>query len=109
MFDQPKPTPRFFKKIRSKVVNNLQIFINKIHIRFEDDQSNSRQPYAAGFTIEHFHAQSTDGDWRPTFLKLQEEISYKVCLSSRFLYARANISFLSRVAHRFEKSGSVLG
>jgi vacuolar protein sorting-associated protein 13A/C len=68
----------FIKKMRMKVVNNVQIFVNNVHIRFEDNISNPRQPYAAGLTIDHFHAQSTDGDWKPTFLKLGEELAHKL-------------------------------
>jgi vacuolar protein sorting-associated protein 13A/C len=35
-------------------------------------------PFAAGLTLDFFHAQSTDGDWKETFVKLQTEIIHKL-------------------------------
>jgi vacuolar protein sorting-associated protein 13A/C len=68
----------FLESLKMKIINNLQIFVDGIHIRYEDDQANPEQPFAFGITLEHFHAQSTDGNWNPTFLKLKEEIQHKL-------------------------------
>jgi vacuolar protein sorting-associated protein 13A/C len=66
----------FVSRLVMKVVDNLQIFIDKIHIRYED-QSSHNVPFAFGITVEHLHAQSTDGDWRPTFLNVGQDIVHK--------------------------------
>ena len=39
------------------VVENLQIEINSVHIRYEDDTSVPGRPFAAGFYLESLAAQ----------------------------------------------------
>jgi hypothetical protein len=43
----------------NRVVDNLQITIREVHIRYEDHESLSR-PFCAGFTFEYLHARSKD-------------------------------------------------
>lgn len=37
-----------------------------------------QRPFCVGLTLESLHAQSTDEDWNPTFLKTNEQIIHKV-------------------------------
>lgn len=83
------------------MVDNLQLFVDKVHIRYEDDRTNPgvcpctfpsavdalticcslcavQRPFCVGITLESLHAQSTDEDWNPTFLKTNEQIIHKV-------------------------------
>ena len=50
-----------------KVVDNLQITIKNIHIRFEDTILNST-PYSFGITLKEFSAHTCDEQWQPVFL-----------------------------------------
>jgi hypothetical protein len=68
----------FLQSLQVKIVNNLQIFVDNVHIRYEDDLANPDQPFAFGITLEHFHAQSTDSNWNATFLKLKEDLQHKL-------------------------------
>jgi hypothetical protein len=86
------------------VVDNLQLFVDKVHIRYEDDRTNPgvcpctfpsavdalticcslcavQRPFCVGITLESLHAQSTDEDWNPTFLKTNEQIIHKVAFA----------------------------
>jgi hypothetical protein len=50
------------------VVENLQIQINNVHIRYEDDISYPGRPFAAGFYLESLAAHTCDESWNPRFV-----------------------------------------
>ena len=50
------------------VVENLQIEINSVHIRYEDDISVPGRPFACGFYLESLAAQTCDETWNPKFV-----------------------------------------
>ncbi|TFY80723.1 hypothetical protein EWM64_g3289 [Hericium alpestre] len=53
----------------AKIVNNLQITIKNIHIRYEDKLSVPDHPFAAGITLAGFSAVSVDENWMPAFIE----------------------------------------
>jgi vacuolar protein sorting-associated protein 13A/C len=65
----------------TKVVDNVQINIKNIHVRYEDgtntpDVSSAKEnpaeikhPFAAGITVDEFKAVSTDGNWLEAFIQ----------------------------------------
>ncbi|CAG8531072.1 22393_t:CDS:10, partial [Racocetra persica] len=63
----------FINKLVTKIVDNLQISINNIHIRYEDKLSDPGHPFAVGLTLSEFSAISTNSNWEPTFI--EEETS----------------------------------
>jgi len=83
----------------AKVVTNLQIFIDKIHVRYEDDTTHpgvplfppllimivlSQNPFVYGMTLESLYAQSTDFGWNPTFLtETNQPLVHKVSACQR--------------------------
>ncbi|KAF9652010.1 vacuolar protein sorting-associated protein 13 [Thelephora ganbajun] len=52
----------------TKIVNNLQVTIKNVHIRYEDKLSVPGHPFAAGITLAGFTAISTDENWKPAFI-----------------------------------------
>ncbi|KAL0252508.1 hypothetical protein I308_101900 [Cryptococcus tetragattii IND107] len=54
--------------IVSKVVDNVQIHVKGIHIRYEDGTSTPEHPFAAGLTLNEFKAVSTDANWVEAFI-----------------------------------------
>jgi hypothetical protein len=64
--------------LQKKVLANLQLYIDKIHIRYEDNTTNSEQAFCFGITIEKFHAQTANGDWEPSIVKVKEQIVHKL-------------------------------
>eukprot|EP01088_Endostelium_zonatum_P014922 TRINITY_DN3449_c0_g1_i2.p1 TRINITY_DN3449_c0_g1~~TRINITY_DN3449_c0_g1_i2.p1 ORF type:complete len:3344 (+),score=882.14 TRINITY_DN3449_c0_g1_i2:209-10240(+) len=68
----------FTQKMVTKVVDNVQIFVDKVHIRYEDDTTNKESPFAFGITVESLHIQSTDAEWNPAFLSESTPIVHKI-------------------------------
>ena len=51
------------------IVENLQLNIKDVHLRYEDDSSGSGgEMTAIGMMIESLSAQTCDGDWSPRFV-----------------------------------------
>ena len=70
----------------TKVINNLQVTVKNIHIRYEDELSvpgvcaffipaplclihDDQHPFAAGVTLAGFTAISVGDDWQPAFIQ----------------------------------------
>jgi vacuolar protein sorting-associated protein 13A/C len=51
------------------VLDNVQIHVKGIHVRYEDGSSTPEHPFAAGLTIDEFKAVSTDEKWVETFIQ----------------------------------------
>ena len=49
------------------IVENLQLNIKDVHLRYEDDSSGGAMT-AIGIMIESLSAQTCDGDWSPRFV-----------------------------------------
>ncbi|CAB5396243.1 unnamed protein product, partial [Rhizophagus irregularis] len=77
----------FINQLVTKVVDNLQISINNIHIRYEDKLSDPGHPFAIGLTLSEFSAVSTDGNWKPTFIEGETSTIHKlITLGSLSMY-----------------------
>eukprot|EP01132_Coremiostelium_polycephalum_P006743 gene6743-8360_t len=57
----------FTSRLVTKIIDNLQIVVNKVHIRFENRNDLGRL-YAIGVTLDKISAQSTDEWWNPSFI-----------------------------------------
>ena len=68
----------FISQLTTKIVDNLQVSIKNIHLRFEDNVSDPGHPFAAGITLKELSAVSTDGDWKPTFISEMTSTIHKV-------------------------------
>lgn len=68
----------FISQLTTKVVDNLQVSIKNIHVRFEDHISDPGHPFAAGITLKELSAFSTDGEWKPTFISEATNTIHKV-------------------------------
>ncbi|ODV87231.1 hypothetical protein CANARDRAFT_5784 [[Candida] arabinofermentans NRRL YB-2248] len=58
----------FTESLVTKIVDNLQVTIKRIHFRYEDDHVFTQHPYALGFTLEELSAVSADANWIPGFI-----------------------------------------
>jgi vacuolar protein sorting-associated protein 13A/C len=60
----------YTERLVTKLVDNLQVFINKVHIRYEhlDPDTEESSGFALGITLQSLNAQSTDEEWRPAYL-----------------------------------------
>ncbi|XP_026677701.1 vacuolar protein sorting-associated protein 13 [Diaphorina citri] len=58
-----KAQDSFVEKLATQIIRNVQVFIKKIHIRYEDRITNPRQPFAAGITLYNLTVHTTDDKW----------------------------------------------
>lgn len=68
----------FTSSLVTKIVDNLQITVRNIHVRYEDNLSNPEHPFSAGLTLAEFSAVSTDSEWNPTFIQNSAEGIHKL-------------------------------
>ena len=50
-------------------MDNVQVHVKSIHVRYEDRTSTPEHPFAAGITLSEFKAVSTDSNWVETFIQ----------------------------------------
>ena len=67
--EEQQKNQSFTDSLVTKIVDNLQISIKNIHVRYEDSISAPGHPFALGITLEEFSAISTDGEWKPTYIQ----------------------------------------
>ncbi|KAJ7597035.1 vacuolar protein sorting-associated protein 13 [Mycena floridula] len=66
--DSPQPQG-LWESLTAKIINNLQVTVKNIHIRYEDKMSVPGHPFAAGLTLAGFTAVSVNEKWQPTFIE----------------------------------------
>lgn len=65
--DSPKIDKTFAEKLATQIINNVQIKINDIHIRYED-KTTTESPFACGITLRNLNVHTTDGNWKRSFI-----------------------------------------
>ncbi|KAK5644974.1 hypothetical protein RI129_006274 [Pyrocoelia pectoralis] len=61
------------------IMENLQLKIRDVHLRYEDDFSIPNEVVSIGITMDYFYVQSCDANWVPGFLHWSSsEESYKI-------------------------------
>ncbi|KAK9761464.1 Vacuolar protein sorting-associated protein 13, partial [Basidiobolus ranarum] len=68
----------FTLQLVTKIVDNLQVSINNIHIRYEDQISNPDHPFSVGVTLSELSAVSTDENWNETFISQPTDAVHKL-------------------------------
>lgn len=68
----------FMESLTTKIVDNLQITIKNIHLRYEDQDTFTKEPYAIGLTLQELSAVSTDENWIPGFIMGVSDLSRKL-------------------------------
>lgn len=67
--EEQKKSQSFTESLTNAIIDNLQVNVRSIHIRYEDSISSPGHPFALGLTLNEFGAVSTNKDWRPSFIK----------------------------------------
>jgi vacuolar protein sorting-associated protein 13A/C len=76
--EEQKRSQTFTASLVTKIVDNLQVTVKNIHVRYEDAISAPGHPFALGVTLEGFSAVSTDGEWQPTFIQDSTKVTHKL-------------------------------
>eukprot|EP01133_Synstelium_polycarpum_P005870 gene5870-6788_t len=63
----------FKEKLVTKIINNLQIVVEKLHIRYEGVDN-----VALGVCLDRLFVQSTDSDWLPSFIDAGGDALHKL-------------------------------
>jgi vacuolar protein sorting-associated protein 13A/C len=79
----------------AKVINNLQVTVKNIHIRYEDKMSVPGHPFAAGITLAGFTAVSVNENWKPAFIESTAGAINKV-IYLKFVASELTVSHLAR-------------
>jgi vacuolar protein sorting-associated protein 13A/C len=67
--EEQQKSQSFTESLVTKIVDNLQITVKNIHVRYEDSISAPGHPFALGLTLQEFSAVSTDGEWKTTYIQ----------------------------------------
>lgn len=68
--------------LTDKIIDNIQITINQIHIRFENQMA-PNSPVAFGIVLHSLTAQTTDKHWRPQFV-VGQKAAFKLVQLDKF-------------------------
>eukprot|EP01116_Phalansterium_solitarium_P019875 TRINITY_DN5713_c0_g1_i3.p1 TRINITY_DN5713_c0_g1~~TRINITY_DN5713_c0_g1_i3.p1 ORF type:complete len:1111 (+),score=481.11 TRINITY_DN5713_c0_g1_i3:113-3445(+) len=87
-----KDSDGFAARLVTKIVDNLQLVVRDVSIRYEDD-TDPVNPFVVGLTIERMAASSTDAHWQPSWIDDEPVVHKKVELDNFAIYA-SNQPFL---------------
>lgn len=76
----------FTESLITKIVDNVQVTIKNIHMRYEDDGVLTESPYAVGATLQELSALSTDENWEPSFITITQSFTRKLLLLREFAF-----------------------
>eukprot|EP01132_Coremiostelium_polycephalum_P010231 gene10231-12547_t len=71
-----KKKDTFKEKLITKIINNVQVIVENVHIRYED--RNNDRDIAIGICLDRLYVQSADNDWKPTFIDSNSNVSNDV-------------------------------
>ena len=93
--EEQQKSQSFTDSLVTKIVDNLQITVKNIHVRYEDSISAPGHPFALGVTLEEFSAISTDGQWKPTYIQDSTGPTHKLAtLGALAVYWNTDTSLL---------------
>ncbi len=78
--EEQQKSQSFMESMTTAIIDNLQISIKNIHIRYEDTIAAPGHPFALGLTLKEFSAVSTDEDWRPSFIQSSSGTTHKLAV-----------------------------
>ncbi|KUJ15268.1 putative vacuolar protein sorting-associated protein 13 [Mollisia scopiformis] len=93
--EEQQKSQSFTDSLVTKIVDNLQITVKNIHVRYEDSISAPGHPFALGLTLKEFSAISTDGNWKPTYIQNSVGTTHKLAtLGALALYWNTDTKLL---------------
>ncbi|KAM7308838.1 vacuolar protein sorting-associated protein 13A isoform X4 [Ixodes scapularis] len=77
--DNDLDKPRgFFENLIGTIVNNVQVSVQNVHIRYEDTVTSQKFPFACGFVLQSLTAITTSSKWKPIQLDSASKTIYKL-------------------------------
>ncbi|XP_054980004.1 intermembrane lipid transfer protein VPS13A [Sorex araneus] len=85
--EQVEKQDTFMEKLITQIIQNLQVKISNIHIRYEDDITNQHNPLSFGISLQNLSLETTNQNWVPHFHADTEKLFYKLIrLDNLFAY-----------------------
>ncbi|XP_024132153.1 vacuolar protein sorting-associated protein 13A isoform X3 [Oryzias melastigma] len=103
---QQEKQDSFMEKLVTQVIKNLQVKISNIHVRYEDNVTNSKCPLSFGVSLKNLSLQTADKNWKPSLLDENSRLFFKlVKLENLFAYWNVNsVLFSSQSAEEALRS-----
>ncbi|XP_017078120.1 vacuolar protein sorting-associated protein 13 [Drosophila eugracilis] len=83
--DQAKHDAGFAEKLTAQIVNNLQVQITNVHLRYEDTTTTG-SPFSFGISLHELELYTTNNDWEKCYMAQQASQVFKIanlsCLSA---------------------------
>ena len=76
--EEQQKNQSFTQSLVTAIVDNLQVSIKNIHVRYEDSIAAPGHSFAIGLTLQDFGAVSTDADWRPASIQASSPSTHKL-------------------------------
>ncbi|KAI0348067.1 hypothetical protein BDW22DRAFT_50532 [Trametopsis cervina] len=96
-------TPLQYGRLSSlitKILDNLQVSVKNVHIRYEDKSRELGHLFAIGVSLTGFKAITTTSEWVPQTLDCEASISHKlVYLDSLAVYLDTDARTVSNLSH----------
>ena len=94
--EQKKESDTFVERLVANIIKNLEVTVNKVHLRYEDSQKGgSNYPFAAGITLDSV-SMNTEGQGQDDSSSIKLKIFEKhVVLNSLALYWRPRANLYS--------------
>ena len=90
--EEQQKNQSFVSTLTTAIVDNLQVSIKNVHIRYEDSVAAPGHPFAIGMTLKEMSAISTDANWTPTFIQSNSDTTHKLAvLNSLALYWNSDV------------------
>lgn len=67
----------FAEKVQDTIINNIQVYVRNVHIRYEDKFAIKNKIISCGLYLSEFRAETVDANGNPNFLNANEKIIYK--------------------------------
>lgn len=94
-------TQGLIQSLITKVINNLQVTVKNIHIRYEDSLSVPGHPFSAGVTLAGFTAVSVDKQWKPVFIESTAGAIHKLAkLQSLAIYVDTDSQSMAELSRK---------
>nr|XP_049703427.1 intermembrane lipid transfer protein VPS13A isoform X1 [Helicoverpa armigera] len=73
-----KGPQNFFEHLFTAIVNNLQIYVRNVHVRYEDSISSKDGPLACGLCLQSLSIETTNSKWKPSVTPANASTVYQM-------------------------------
>lgn len=80
----------FIKKLANKIIDNLEVKLTNLHIRYEDEDSIPGSNFSCGITIENMSLATTDENWLATFINREIEKKHEISINKLVVLNNCN-------------------